>query len=159
MDKGHLIRTILKKLEEELETAIQAARTALEEATNEESKPENEYDTRGLEASYLAGAQAERAAQIEEQILLYKHLHVKDFTEADAIESTALVEVELNKKRTYVFVMAKGGGMVLNVDGKPVQIVTPASPLGEALIGLKAGDSAIVEVGASTREYEILSVQ
>ncbi len=159
MDKRQLIKSILKKLEEELETAIQAARTALDEATNEEAKPENEYDTRGLEASYLAGAQAERAAQIEEQILLYKNLVVRDFTKADSIESTALVEVEFNKKRSFVFLMSKGGGMILNFEGRPIQVVTPASPLGEALIGLKAGDSAIVEVGAATREYEVLSVR
>jgi transcription elongation GreA/GreB family factor len=159
MDKRQLIKSILNKLEEELQTAIQAARTALEEATNDEAKPENEYDTRGLEASYLAGAQAERAAQIEEQILIYKHLVVKDFKKEDAIESTALVEVEFNKKRSFVFLMSKGGGMILNFEGRPVQVVTPASPLGEALIGLKTGDSAIVEVGAATREYEVLSVR
>jgi hypothetical protein len=158
MDKKKLINAILQKLGQDLDTAIQAARTALDEATNEEAKPENEYDTRGLEASYLAGAQAVRAAEIEEQILIYKNLTLREFKENDPIESTALVEINLNDKTSYVFVMSKGGGMVLNFEGKPVQVVTPASPLGEALIGLKAGDVAIVEVGPKTREYEVVSV-
>lgn len=159
MDKKKLIQTICSKLEKDLETAIQAARVALDEATHEENKPENEYDTRGLEASYLAGAQAERAAQIEEQILLFKHLPVKDFKEDEPIDSTALVEVALNGRKSYVFVIAKGGGLILDFDGKAIQVVTPSSPLGEALLGLKSGDLATVEVGAKTREYEILSVQ
>ncbi|MGZ5280089.1 MAG: GreA/GreB family elongation factor, partial [Pseudobdellovibrionaceae bacterium] len=70
-----------------------------------------------------------------------------------------LVEVILNGKRSLVFIMSKGGGTVLTVDGMAVQILTPSSPLGEALLGLKVGDTAIVETGDKTREYEILSIQ
>ena len=159
MDKKKLISAILKRLEKDFDTAITAARAALDEATHPENKPENEYDTRGLEAGYLAGAQAERAAQIEEQILVYKHLNPKDFSEEEPISSTALVEVELNAKKSFVFVMSKGGGLVLEFEGQAIQVVTPNSPLGEAILGLKVGDVAMVEVGARTREYEILSIQ
>src|SRR4051812_38446615 len=140
MDKKKLVTTILAKLEQDLNTAIQAARAALDDATHEENKPENEYDTRGLEASYLAGAQAERAAQIEEQISLYKFLQIKSFGADEVISSTALVQVETNGRASFVFVMSKGGGLVLQFDGQAVQVVTPNSPLGEAIIGLKAGD-------------------
>ena len=159
MDKKRLISAILKRLEQDLDTAITAARAALDEATHPENKAENQYDTRGLEAGYLAGAQAERAAQIEEQILIYKHLEPKDFKKTEPISSTALVEVELNNKKSFVFVMSKGGGLVLEFEGQAIQVVTPNSPLGEAIIGLKTGDMAMVEVGARTREYEILSVK
>ncbi len=55
----------------------EAALATYEAATHEESKPENEYDTRGLEASYLAGAQAKRTAEIEELLIILKHLDVK----------------------------------------------------------------------------------
>jgi transcription elongation GreA/GreB family factor len=159
LDKKKLIKAILEKLEKDLETTINSARAALEEATHEDNKPENEYDTRGLEASYLAGAQAERAAQIEEQIIIYKHLEPKDFGDNEPISSTALVEVELNNKTSFVFVMSKGGGLILEFEGHAIQVVTPNSPLGEALLGLKSGDVAVVEVGSRTREYEILDVQ
>ncbi len=159
LNKKKLIAAILKRLEHDLNTAITAARAALDEATHPENKAENQYDTRGLEAGYLAGAQAERAAQIEEQILIYKHLEPKDFKEKEPISSTALVEVELNNKKSFVFVMSKGGGLVLEFEGQAIQVVTPNSPLGEAILGLKAGDVATVELGARTREYEILTVQ
>ncbi len=159
MNKKKLISAILKRLEQDLNTAITAARAALDEATHPENKAENQYDTRGLEAGYLAGAQAERAAQIEEQILIYKHLEPKAFNAQEPISSTALVEVELNDKKSFVFVMSKGGGLVLEFEGQAIQVVTPNSPLGEAILGLKSGDVAIVELGARTREYEIISVQ
>ncbi len=159
LDKKKLIAAILKRLEQDLDTAITAARAALDEATHPDNKAENQYDTRGLEAGYLAGAQAERAAQIEEQILIYKHLEPKDFSTADPISSTALVEVETNHKKSFVFVMSKGGGLILEFNGQAIQVVTPNSPLGEAILGLKVGDMAMVEVGARNREYEILSIQ
>ena len=159
MNKKNLISAILKRLEQDLNTAITAARAALDEATHPDNKAENQYDTRGLEAGYLAGAQAERAAQIEEQIIIYKHLEPKAFTAQEPISSTALVEVALNDKKSFVFVMSKGGGLVLEFEGQAIQVVTPNSPLGEAILGLKSGDVAIVELGARTREYEIISVQ
>lgn len=158
MDKKKLLQALRDKLAQDLATAIQAARQALDDATHEESKPENQYDTRGLEASYLAGAQAERAAQLEEQILAYKYIQLKDFTAVDPIDATALVEVEFNHRKSYIFIMAHGGGLILNYFGSLVQVVTPHSPLGEALVGLKVGDLATVEVGKAVREYEILAV-
>jgi transcription elongation GreA/GreB family factor len=159
VNKQHLIEKIVVHLEKELLALKEAALATYEAATNEESKPENEYDTRGLEASYLAGAQAKRVADIEELIYIYKDLKVRQFQPDEAISSTALVEVSLNERKSWVFIMSKGGGTTLTVDGISVQIVTPSSPLGEALLGLKAGDTAIVETGDKTREYDILSIQ
>lgn len=159
MNKQHLISKIVAHLELELAALKEAAMATYEAATNEESKPENEYDTRGLEASYLAGAQAKRVGEIEELIFIYKDLKVRDFNPQEAIASTALVEVSLNDRPSWVFIMSKGGGTILNVDGVSVQIVTPSSPLGEALLGLKVGDTAIVETGDKVREYDVLSVR
>lgn len=72
MLKKKLIELICAQLEKDLQTAIAAAVATYEAATHEESKPENEYDTRGLEASYLAGAQSKRAGEIEELLAICK---------------------------------------------------------------------------------------
>lgn len=137
----------------------EAARAAHEAATHEESKPENEYDTRGLEASYLAGAQAKRALEIEEVLSLFKNSSFKDFAPADKIQSTALVEVDLDGKQNLLLLMPKGGGVRLSFEGRSVQIVTPQSSLGEILLGLKVGETAEFEVGSKLRECEVLSIQ
>ena len=55
--------------------------------------------------------------------------------------------------------MSKGGGIQLTIDTMPVQIITPHSPLGEALLGLKVGDVAIVESSKKVLEYEVLTIQ
>lgn len=159
VDKNKLIEMLLQQAEQELKVVKESAKETYDAATNEESKPENEYDTRALEASYLAMAQSKRIGELEELITTYKFTEMKDFSANDSIGPSALVEVRLNDKISYVFMMPKGGGHVVQFQGHPVQIITPNSPLGEALQGLKVGDDAVVEIGTQTREYEILAVQ
>lgn len=158
MDKKALLETIRIQLECDKSVLIEAAKATYEAATHEESKPENEYDTRGLEASYLAGAQAKRISEIEELLVICKHLDLKKFTADDKINSSALVEVEHNSRHNFFFILPKGGGVSVNFQGKTIQIITPNSPLGEALQDLKKGDFAVVENGNVVREYEILNI-
>ena len=158
MDKARLIQIILAQLEADLQVVKAAAQATYEAATHEESKPENEYDTRGLEASYLAGAQAKRIAEIEELLTIFKFAQPKNFSQNDVVSATALIEVESEGKTNWLFVMPKGGGLAVKFEGKSIQLVTPNSPLGEAVLGLRVGDVAIVEMGQTIREYEILSL-
>ncbi|NBU22139.1 hypothetical protein EBS43_12140, partial [bacterium] len=62
IQKSQILASIVQKLNHELQTIELSAQAALEAATHEESKAEDQHDTRGLEASYLARAQASRAA-------------------------------------------------------------------------------------------------
>ena len=65
MNKSEVIRKIIEALRSEFETYIRAAKFSYAEATAEENRAENKYDTRGLEASYLAAGQANKVAEIE----------------------------------------------------------------------------------------------
>jgi len=159
LNKHTLVTAICEKLEADLVVLKDAARATYEAATNEESKPENEYDTRALEASYLAGAQAKRVGEIEELLYVFKNVEIKNFEKADAIMSTALVELDSDNKRSFVFLMSKGGGIQLHIEQMHIQIITPNSPLGEALLGLKVGDVAVVESAKKLLEYDILAIQ
>ena len=53
MRKTAVIAAVRNALEAELRALVAAASLALDEATSEESKAENKYDTRSLKASYL----------------------------------------------------------------------------------------------------------
>ncbi len=159
MDKKILVEKIRQQLEADLKVLQEAAIATYEAATNEESKPENEYDTRGLEASYLAGAQAKRVGEIEEQLTMLKFLQIKSFNDETPLNSTALIQVEHEGKTNWLFLLPKGGGLTINVDNLHIQVVTPVSPLGEALVGLTVGDVAIVDRGNKTLQYEIISAQ
>lgn len=158
MDKKALVEKIIEKLEDERTALAQAARATYEAATHEESHAEDQYDTRGLEASYLAGAQAKRVAELEQFILMVRFLDVKNFAGDAPITATALVELDHDGKISWCFLLPSGGGMNVDFNGIPIQIITPKSPMGEALIGRHAGDVALVDTGRETREYEIVSV-
>ncbi len=158
MDKKKLIDQICSQLEADLIAQKSAAKATYEAATGEESKPENEYDTRALEASYLAGAQAKRVGEIEAQLTIYKYLEIKNFDAKTPVASTAIIELkDENEKTSRILLLPKGGGISLNWQGQPLQVITLESPLGEAVVGLKVGDSFLVEIGRHSKEYEIIS--
>lgn len=157
--KSKLLDLISERLKADLKVAIDAAVATYEAATHEESKPENEYDTRALEASYLAGAQAKRVGELEELISICNQLSRDDLPKGSPVQAGALVELDLEGQAKTVFVLPKGGGMTFKVDERSVQIVTPVSPLGRAIVRLKEGEVTQVEVGGSARECEIISVR
>ncbi len=159
MTKKELIHTFANYLKAELEVLTAAAKATYEAATHEESKAENEYDTRGLEASYLAGAQAKRVTEIREVLSQFQTLEFKEFTEKNPVLSTALVDVAINGKKSTLLFLPKGGGVSFTVDGKAIQIVTPHSLLGEAILGAKVGDEVEYEVGPKVQVCEILGIQ
>lgn len=134
-----------------------SARAAYEAATDAESKAEDQYDTRGLEASYLAGAQAERVAALKRMIAIYKYMPVREAEAGAAVGVGSLIEVESQGKRAFYFLVNQGGGMSVVVEGKTVQVIALAAPLGEALLDRKVGDTVEVENRGLIREYRIIA--
>jgi transcription elongation GreA/GreB family factor len=159
MLKAKLLEQIAEQLKVDLKAAIEAAMASHEAATHEESKPENQYDTRALEASYLAGAQAKRAGELEEVLAICARMNRANLSANAPVQAGALVNLDLNGQKKTVFLLPKGGGMTFKMDEQTVQIITPASPLGEAIVGLSEGDVAQVEVGGDSHDCAILSVQ
>jgi transcription elongation GreA/GreB family factor len=158
LKKAELIQMMIKSLESDLEGLIFAAQATHEAATNEESKPENEYDTRALEASYLAGAQSKRAQEIEEALSYCRALKVKTFSKEDPISVSALVELQSENKTQIVLLMPKGGGLTLESNGLKVKVITGQSPLGQAIQGQKLGSLITVETAKDTTDYEITNL-
>lgn len=159
MNKQDLVAHFIKQLEQDLAAGKESARASREAATDEESKPENQYDTRALEASYLAGAQAHRVVQINEVLVLLQTIKFRDFASTEPVQVGAFVRLEANGKVTQALVLPKGGGVSLKYEGQAVQILTSASSLGEAIMGLRAGEIAEFEVGDQLRSCKILEVK
>ena len=159
MNKRAIVKKIIAKLNEGMALSLKAARTAHEEATHEESKAEDKYDTRGLEAAYLAGGQAKQAAETEKAIVAYESLVLDKFTEKTLIDLTALVELESDGERIFYFLGPTSGGLELSHDGKLVLVITPQAPLGQNLIGKKVGDKVKMKIGGLPVEYRVVSVR
>lgn len=158
INKKLLIKTLTERIRLDLELALTAAKNTYADATHEDNKAENKYDTRSLEASYLAGAQAERAVDIRLTLELFENIALRDFDSTGKIALTALVEVELQGKSQHVLLMPRGGGMSVSFADHIIQVITPESPLGRALIGRETGEAVEIQAGDGRREYEIISV-
>ena len=159
MNKRSIIKKIQEKLVAELEVYFRAAQFSRAEATHESNKAENKYDTRGLEASYLARGQSKQAAELEAAIAEFQKLEAKKFTNSDAIGIGALVELEQLGEKSFYFLGPRAGGTEVVHDKKEILVITPQSPLGEQLAGRKSGEVLNLKLGAETRAAKILNVE
>src|SRR5690349_5986565 len=131
--KQALIEKIVSQLAGELELYVKAANAARFEATHEQSKAENKYDTRGLEASYLARGQSKQAAEIAQAIKEFEALPVREFAAGEAVDVGALVELEVRGEKTLYFIGPRAGGTEVIFGKKEILVITPQSPLGQQL--------------------------
>lgn len=159
MNKQALLCQIIARLESDHALLLQAAKTSHATATHEENIPDNKYATLGLEASYLAQGQANRAQEILETVKAFRELRLQDFAAESAIRLTALVELEDDEgRKRLVFLGPAAGGLRLTVGEQEVMVITPVSPLGRGLLGKQCGDLITVKT-EMVREYEIVSVR
>ena len=140
VNKTALVQKIIAQLAEELEGYARSARSAHAEATDEQSKAENKYDTRGLEASYLARGQSRQAAETREAIEQFAALTPRDFGPEDPIDIGAVVELESKAGAVCYFIGPRAGGMEIRQGKTEILVITPQSPLGQQLVGKRQGD-------------------
>ncbi|MGZ4971931.1 MAG: GreA/GreB family elongation factor [Limisphaerales bacterium] len=158
MNKRDLIKQIVAALADNLEVLGKAARASHLEATHESSKAENKYDTRGLEAAYLAGGQARAAKEIVDAIKLYEAMKPRDFSADESIDIGAVVEVKSARDLSTYFIGPKSGGLEVQFEGKEIVVITPQSPLGQNLMEKKKGDRWTADVGGASSKFEIKAV-
>ncbi len=96
--------------------------------------------------------------EINRLLTMYRFLPKRKYGRDDVIIPSALVELKLGGISAFYFIAPQGGGLVTRVEGKPVQVITPQSPLGECLLGKRAGDRVRVETRSGIREYQIISI-
>jgi transcription elongation GreA/GreB family factor len=158
-EKQAILDELKRQLTLSLEVMTAAARRAREAATHPEMRPENDKDTRGIEAGYLAAGQSARALEIQRAL---SDLSSVTLELVDEVKPFALVmareETNGGVESLLFFLAPHGSGQKVKADGREVQIVSPASPLGQALAGRRAGDFVALQAGGRTREIEIVQI-
>ncbi|KAB0667677.1 transcription elongation factor GreAB [Oryzomonas japonica] len=159
MTKEQMIQEIIARLSADLAVLSTAARAAHEAATHVECLPDNKYDTTALEASYIAQGQANRAQEIRIALESYRTLTLHGFDDDTPIRLTALVTLESAQGDVRrLFLGPQAGGMkVADRDGEIV-VITPRSPLGRSLVGLKTGDEVQVGEAAAAQSFTVVEV-
>jgi transcription elongation GreA/GreB family factor len=159
MNKRALLKKIVARLTSELEVYFRAAQASRAEATHEQSKAESKYDTRGLEASYLARGQSKQMAELEAAIQEFRKLDARLIEAGEAIGIGALVELETGGERLFYFIGPRAGGTEVLHEQQEVLVITPQSPLGAQLMEKKQGDQPKLNIGGQNQPARIVSVE
>lgn len=142
MQKQEIVERIITIIEQELESASKAALESAEEATDEESRPENKYDTRALETSYVASAQAGYAKDLKDALQAYRNLDANDLPNSGPAAIGSIITTLGNAGREQFFIGPARGGLEIDSGTGSITVLTPKSPLGAQLIGKDLGGSA-----------------
>jgi transcription elongation GreA/GreB family factor len=155
-DKQALKTELLAALTKTLEALEQAHADAAEGATHAEAKPENDKDTRAIEASYLARGQAMRVEALRTGVAALKVMSTEPLDAEGQVVLGAYVEVEEDDATLRFFLAPEGGGSKLARG--TVQVVTPGSPLGQALLGRREGESFELTLAGRKRELSVTAI-
>ena len=157
-NKAKLMAAILQRLRDDHEMFVKAARAAHAEATHEQSKAESKYDTRGLEAGYLAIGQGRKIADLEEDMAALEKLGAPKFAVKDPIDLGALVELTAPTGSSFYLLAPRAGGLEVEFEKKEIWVITPQSPIGQLLMGRAAGEKFKFGTGSSAVTYDIVAV-
>lgn len=151
MTRQAVLDQILAVLREELQTLTQAAQGSFAAATDPDSRAENKYDTRTLEASYVARGQARRVTELQEAVQALTTLTVTSPTPAASIQLGSLVTLQAPWGEEHFFLGPFAGGTEVQFEGTEIVVITPASALGQKLVGRHPGDTVLLRPDAPAR--------
>ncbi len=141
MNKTDVLTELLDLLKAEFEGAVSASQDAAEYATNEEARAESQWDTQGIEASYLAAGQATQARQWAQAIETLEQYRNDLLEPKDAVALGALVTCDINGSRDRFFVAPAAGGQILTLNGDEITVVTPQSPMATRILGKRENET------------------
>jgi len=139
--KSGVLIAIQSSLEARCTKLVAASEAARAEATHEDNQSESKYDTRSIEAGYLANGQARKAEEAAHAVLTYDALQLREFDDETPIALTALVELRLGANSEWFFIGPEAGGLEVEVDGKEITVISAETPLAQQMIGKRKGQS------------------
>jgi hypothetical protein len=146
VDKSLILEEIIAALRCDFDTLQSTSQKTRAAGNDPESKAEGKYDTRSTEDNYLADGLARQALAAGQATVAYGKFIAPAFGPHTPIDLGALVQLALPGLPDdihWFFLGPSGGGIEINCAGTPVTVLTPESPLGSQLIGLKAGASTV----------------
>ncbi len=158
MNKQALVAQIIAHLDAELSRYARAAKAAQADATDEQSRAENKYDTRGLEASYLAHGQSMQVIETGSAREQYASLPLRAFAPDEPIGVGASIELESGGERLWYFLGPAAGGTEVVCENREVLVITPQSPIGRLLVGKRRNEQVETGVGRTRIVYRVVAV-
>ena len=145
VDGGRVKTALVEKIRRELKTRLdRSARAAKESqiaATDPDSKAESKYDTRNLEASYLAAGQARQVEELSQALGMFERVNLPDYSGMGAIGPGALVELSIQGESNWFLLVAVAGGLEVDDGERRITLLSPESRLYQQLLGLAVGET------------------
>jgi transcription elongation GreA/GreB family factor len=168
LDKRFLIEQLASHLRQSDEVARRAGAEAREAARSLQTESEKKEDGRAaIEFGSLATGQTARSRKVQEelqQLAAFFNRGIPAFGRTSPVGLGAIVDVAVEgergeEERTFI-VLPVGAGTELTGPGGDgfLSVITPASPVGRALLGKRAGDYVEVTINRETREWKLVEV-
>lgn len=162
MDKQFLVEQLAARIRGNAQVAMREQEAAALEAREGATADEKRADGRvAMEFAGLAHAQGRRANAARDELAVLEGFLPQNVVDDHArIAMGAIIEVEDGDEGRTIFLAPVGAGVELTMpDGDGyVTVVTPASPLGKAILGRELGDTIEVAVKGETREWTVTFV-
>jgi transcription elongation GreA/GreB family factor len=151
---------VLAALEDQRQLIARAVAEAASATTHADARQEGKYDTRAIETSYLAGAQAERLQELAQKIQTIERIAFREPDPNQAVRATSLICAQDESGTDFWYMILPGaGGLTVTTGEITVTILAPESPLGLEFLGKSAGDEISVRRGDSERIMTLTDVQ
>lgn len=152
MNKSAIIADIISQLRQDLSVSELAAEQARKASTDEQSVAETQYDTLAIESAYLAEGQSKRIAEITDAIKQMEALPCKAMQLEDKVTIGTCVQIVDDQALShFYFVAPVAGGMQLQLAQNRVTVITPHSPIGQALLGKYCDDEFELKLAGKTK--------
>ena len=161
MDKAFLVNQLVERLRESAAIARKAGQAAEDEARNGATPAEKRENARvAMEFAGLARGQKERAGRAAAELSTLETFRPPRLPAGAPIAIGAIVEVEDGAQGRTFFLAPVGAGVELTGPGGDgfLSVVTPASPIGRAVLGRRVGDAVEVTVKDEACEWTITYV-
>jgi transcription elongation GreA/GreB family factor len=144
MDKRHIFEQIIANFQSAQKNAEQERDAAQTEANSHIGRMESRYDTFKQEAQYEVEAHESRILKYKDGIdriqALLADASILNPNPTIQIGSGIKLQFATGEEKFYILAPT-GGGVTITEGNNSIFVLTPNSPLGKQLIGLKIGDT------------------
>ena len=161
MDKRSLIEQLAASLRRTAQVAEHAEHDAATAARDGATPAEKREDARvALEQQSLAKGHGRRVDKARTEIAALEAFRPPVLGQGARIAVGAIVEIEDGEEGRTLFLAPVGAGVELTGPGGDgfLSVVTPASPIGRAVLGRRRGETVEVEVRGEARAWRITEV-
>lgn len=158
MDKKNLIEKVIMIFQEKAEETKKSFELARQEVIAAPSAMQSKSDTTKFQMSRLAENLFNTYQQIQRCVSSLREIDMSK--EYKAIKIGALVNIEENKSKSYYFILPSDcGNQIIELERQEVNTIAVRSPIAQALLNKKVGETVNVRVPAGIRTFRIIEIE